>query len=143
MERKTYRSIVMVLSVILFFTLFTFLCSLPSASAADEIVFATVDDLSGPYAASGDEGVKAVELALGSLGHKLRQGSSSTYEILARIHRRNTVTTDSQQLALLLEGVVLDYDGTGEPWVDVHPLVQDCEEFRRAWASEIGIQRAM
>jgi len=48
-----------------------------STVSAEEVVFATVDDLSGPYAASGDEGVKAVELALEDynytiLGKKIR-----------------------------------------------------------------------
>jgi len=71
MERKTCRPIVTVLSVTLFFTLVTLFVSLPSAIAADEIVFATVDDLSGPYAASGDEGAKAVQLALDDVGWKI------------------------------------------------------------------------
>jgi branched-chain amino acid transport system substrate-binding protein len=71
MERKTCRPIVTVLSVTLFFTLFTLFVSLPNAIAADEIVFAVVDDLSGPYAASGDENVKAVQLALDDVGWKV------------------------------------------------------------------------
>lgn len=71
MERKMFRPIVTVLSVTLFFTLFTLFVGLPSAIAADEIVFATVDDLSGPYAASGDENAKAVELALDEVGWKV------------------------------------------------------------------------
>ena len=71
MERKTCRPIVTVLSVTLFFTLFTLFVSLPSAIAADEIVFATVDDLSGPYAASGDENTKSVQLALDEVGWKI------------------------------------------------------------------------
>ena len=66
-----FRPIVTVLSVTLFFTLFTLFVGLPSAIAADEIVFATVDDLSGPYAASGDENAKAVELALDEVGWKV------------------------------------------------------------------------
>jgi len=71
METKTCRPMVIVLSVTLFFALFTLFFGLPSATAADEIVFATVDDLSGPYAASGDEGVKAVQLALDEVGWKV------------------------------------------------------------------------
>jgi len=68
MERKMFRPVVTLLSVTLFFTLFTLFVGLPHTIAADEIVFATVDDLSGPYAATGDEGVKAVELALDQVG---------------------------------------------------------------------------
>jgi branched-chain amino acid transport system substrate-binding protein len=41
------------------------------ALAEDEVVFATVDDLSGPYAESGDEGVKAVLLALEDYNYKI------------------------------------------------------------------------
>lgn len=71
METKACRPIVIVLSVTLIFTLFTLFFGLPSATAADEIVFAVVDDLSGPYAASGDENVKAVQLALDEVGWKV------------------------------------------------------------------------
>lgn len=71
METKTCRPVVTVLFISFFFTLFTILCGLSNATAADEIVFATVDDLSGPYAASGDEGAKAVQLALDEVGWKI------------------------------------------------------------------------
>ena len=71
MKRKTCQSSLFVLSATLFFALFTVFFGLSSATAADEIVFATVDDLSGPYAASGDEGAKAVQLALDEVGWKV------------------------------------------------------------------------
>ena len=41
------------------------------ASADQEIVYAVVDDLSGPYAANGDENVKATTLALEELDYKV------------------------------------------------------------------------
>ena len=70
METKLCRPKIIVLSVTLF-ALFTLCFGLSTVSAADEIVFATVDDLSGPYAASGDEGAKAVQLALDEVGWKV------------------------------------------------------------------------
>jgi branched-chain amino acid transport system substrate-binding protein len=71
MKAKTYRTMGIVLFVGIFCALCTLCIGVPSATAADEIVFATVDDLSGPYAASGDEGAKAVELALDDVGWKV------------------------------------------------------------------------
>ena len=71
MKARACLSIVMALAITLFFALFTLFFGLPSATAADEVVFAVVDDLSGPYAASGDENVKATKLALEEVGYKV------------------------------------------------------------------------
>ena len=71
MKTRTFRPIVALLSVTLLITLCTLVFGLQNAVAADEIVFAVVDDLSGPYAASGDEDVKAVKLALDEVGWKV------------------------------------------------------------------------
>jgi branched-chain amino acid transport system substrate-binding protein len=71
METKTYRFGLMVLFVTFILASFTVSFGPPSAIAADEVVFATVDDLSGPYAATGDEGAKGVEIALDDVGWKV------------------------------------------------------------------------
>jgi branched-chain amino acid transport system substrate-binding protein len=70
METKTCR-FGLVLFITLILALFSVSFGPSSATAADEIVFATVDDLSGPYAATGDEGAKGVELALDEVGWKV------------------------------------------------------------------------
>ncbi len=71
METRTCRFGLIVLSVTLMLALFTVSFGPSTATAEDEIVFATVDDLSGPYAATGDEGAKGVQLALDDVGWKV------------------------------------------------------------------------
>lgn len=71
MKSKSFRFIGVMLSVGMLCTLFTLCIGVSSAKAADEIVFAEVDDLSGPYAATGEEGVKGTELALDDVGWKV------------------------------------------------------------------------
>jgi len=47
------------------------LITAPIAIGADEVVFAVIDDISGPFAAQGDEAVKGAKLALEEVGNKV------------------------------------------------------------------------
>ena len=58
------------ISVLFLIMTFTFI-ERPSAIAADEVVFAFIDDLSGPSSDVGEDGRKGIVLALEHVGYKV------------------------------------------------------------------------
>ena len=55
------------------------------------------------------------------------------YQRLAQIAGREPVSRDALTARLLHHRFALEYtDKAGEPWMDVHPLIVETEEFQRA-----------
>ena len=74
---------------------------------------------------------RSVERAAAILrGEMSRRVTFAQFDLLARAHLDGRVDSNEDGRALLFSRAVLEYDH--ERWADVHPLLQDTEEFRRA-----------
>jgi hypothetical protein len=78
---------------------------------------------------------RAVERAAAILrGEMSRRVTFAQFDLLARAHLDGRVDSDEDGRALLFSRAVLEYNH--ERWADVHPLLQDTEEFLRALEQE-------
>lgn len=86
----------------------------------------------------------AVQTAIGRMrATYARRLTSEDYQRLAEIARRVPVARDERTGRLLFHRFALEYlDDADQPWVDVHPLVVETEEFRSAYGSSSNIARA-
>jgi hypothetical protein len=71
-------------------------------------------------------------------GERLTLVTPDLWPRLAEIHRDKQVANTPADAQLLLHSLVLDYDG--DPWWDVHPLVQLDRRFEDAWRSLSSIR---
>lgn len=62
----------------------------------------------------------------------IRRLNADDYQALAKIARRESDVSDETKRRLLYHRFALEYgDENAVPWVDIHPLVLEIEEFRR------------
>jgi hypothetical protein len=57
------------------------------------------------------------------------------YKRLAEIARRQSVPRDDLTRRLLFQRWALEYEEDGNPWIDVHPLILEADEFQDALKS--------
>ncbi len=64
----------------------------------------------------------------------IRRLDADDYDALAKIARRDPGVTEEKKRRLLYHRFALEYlDENAVPWVDIHPLVLETEEFRHAY----------